>query len=163
MTVTKEKVVGLFQAISTLQQEPKLKTRLIYALKKNMDKINPEIEALKTISPEAKTKEYQDKTMVLINEFAKKDENGEVIYVGERSVNIPDENQEAFNVKQKEINDEYVPILNDLNKVWDETLKKKWILIFIYSAWIFYQKKFHQNILIHWKYYLERRINEQYL
>ena len=115
----------LFNAVSSIQERgEKLKSKFNYAWDKNLRKITDDIESLKKINTQPLAQEYQGKVNTLIREYGKKDEEGNLILVGDQP-DIPDEKLEEFKEKIKVIDDEYIPKLNEANKLWKEATQEE--------------------------------------
>ena len=124
MKMTKEELLMLFHVITKMQGEPKLKTKLVYALNKNMAAIKDEIEALKSISPEVKEGEYKQRRIALASEYSEKGEDSKPV-IEDGNFKILEDIKDEFGAKLTEIDDELIPELEELSKVWMETLQEE--------------------------------------
>ena len=96
--------------------------KFAYAVLKNKDKIETAfqtyLDILQKYKPSEKYNEYDEKRVKLAEKFAKKDEKGEPIIIGER---YDVEDKEGFEKEWDVLKEEYKEAL----KEWDDELEKK--------------------------------------
>ena len=128
--MTNREPLELFNAISnftnTLDPKVLVNRRGLYGIDKNSKIITPIIEDLKSkdIGEERQkyVNEFLEKRQELVDLACKKDEEGKNLMVNESTFDIKDEAKEELDSKVKELSDEYMPIIKDLDDTWIKVL-----------------------------------------
>jgi hypothetical protein len=117
MKVKREKLVAMWGLINRLQGQ-KTAVKFHYLLLKNRKLLEPEITALQeaqTADPPEGHEEFNKKRLAVCNEFAEKDDNGEVKIVNNNFV-IPPDQKEKFEAKLDKVKEEYKEVLEIMDK-----------------------------------------------
>ena len=123
MEIRRSDLVVLFNTLNKLSEE-KLPIKVAYKLAKVKKQLEDEVKTYEELKAKAVNliSEFEAKRMALVNKYAKKDEDGNVITEG-NSVVIEPSKQREFEQKIKDLKEEYKDQLSEFEKLWNEYIQ----------------------------------------
>lgn len=124
MKITKQQMTEIYSGLKYMDglESDVNKKLALYAIPKNLDLLEKEMEIIKKINPTQNNQVWQNEREEIIKEYANRDESGKVIVKENGDADIPEDKIKEVWGKLKPIDEKYGKESEELKKIWDETM-----------------------------------------